>query len=120
MFNMDIIEERSISEESRNLYSDKRLKKKVLSRVIYNSSRGPILQNEDKSKLRESIWLPDDKIKITFDFLVYDDKVFIQSMKEGHWGLVIENQDMADSFKQMFDLLWLSFAGKIQNVVRSL
>lgn len=119
MYNLDEIH-RVSKDEARKELSDSRVKNKVISRVIYNSSEGPVLQKNDKERLRESIWLPDDKIKISFNFIVFDSTVLVQSTQHGSWGLAIESQDIAESFKGIFDLLWLSFAGKIQNVVRSL
>jgi sugar-specific transcriptional regulator TrmB len=120
IFNIDLLNSSGITEDRHSSGQSPRIKNKVKSRVIYNDSRGPSLAKNDKERLRESIWLPEDKLQISFDFAVWDDRVVIKTLTGWHWGLVIESQQVADSFKQIFDLLWLSFAGKIQNVVRSL
>jgi sugar-specific transcriptional regulator TrmB len=119
IYDLDAVHD-SYPDDTRTAFSKDRIKNKVISRVIYNCSDGPVLQKNDKQRLRESIWLPDDKIRISFNFLVYDKTVLVQSNEKGYWGVEIESQKIADSFKSIFDLLWLSFAGKIQNVVRSL
>lgn len=119
MFNLDMIHS-AFDDDARGVVSKERVKNKVLSRVIYNGSEGAVLQKNDKQRLRESIWLPDDKVRINFNFIVYDNTVLIQSTEQGFWGIAIESPQIADSFKSIFDLLWLSFAGKILNVVRSL
>jgi sugar-specific transcriptional regulator TrmB len=60
----------------------------------------------DKELLRESRFLPAAKFSLTTEISIYGDKVSLIAMKKGLIGTVIQNKDVADTFRLIFNLLW--------------
>jgi HTH-type transcriptional regulator, sugar sensing transcriptional regulator len=82
-----------------------RLRHKIRSRFIYTSDRGPIVES-NKKLLRETKFIPLKKLPITFDFAVFDDKVKFEILKGKRGSIIIQNKDIAQSFKNLFDFIW--------------
>ncbi len=53
----------------------------------------------------EIVFVPEDKLKFSANFVVLKDKVAITSAKD-KLGVIIENQEIADMFKANFNLAW--------------
>ena len=89
-------------------YSSKRAQKRIPSKLIYTSSRGPFLSGADKEFLRESKYVPKDKLSLGSDITIFGDKIAVMALKGKISGVVIEHKEMADSFRSVFKLLWNS------------
>ncbi len=107
---------RSISRPDRALTTDlnrlkknqsERVRRKIHSKYIYTSQEGPIIKT-DRSILREAKFVPLKKLPITFDFTVFDDKVKFEILRGTSGGIIIQNRDIAQSFKNLFDFVWNS------------
>jgi HTH-type transcriptional regulator, sugar sensing transcriptional regulator len=82
-----------------------RVKHKISSKLIYTSDKGSVLPS-DKKMLRESKFISHKKLPITFDFTVFDDKVIFQILHGKVGGIIVQNKDIATSFKNLFDFVW--------------
>ena len=87
-------------------YSPERQRRKILGRVIYTSSSGSVMKERDRELYRESKYVSPDDFKFTSDISIFDDKVAISSLKGKVFGLIIENQNIADSVRALFYLTW--------------
>lgn len=95
-----------IPDKERTRGSEERVKRKIFSRFIYTSNRGPVLKENDKMRYRESKHVPASKLKINFDFTVFDDTVILESLHDKIFGVTIRHKDIAASFKNLFDFIW--------------
>ncbi|MBI2064792.1 MAG: hypothetical protein HYT62_01920 [Candidatus Yanofskybacteria bacterium] len=89
-------------------YSSKRAQKRIPSKLIYTSSKGPFLSGDDKEFLRESKYVSKDKLSLGSDITIFGDKIAVMALKGKISGVVIEHKEMADSFRSVFELLWNS------------
>lgn len=86
-----------------------RIKANVRSKFIYTSSRGPIMEDSDKEKLRESLYVPHDKFNFDSDISIAGDYVVLISLASSNpIGVVIKSKNIADSMKAIFNLAWES------------
>jgi len=84
-----------------------RVKSGIYSRNIYTSSKGRYRKKEDDIKaLRESRYIPPEKLPITASFTVHGPLLSIVSFRKKIIGVLIEHQDIADSFKSVFEAAW--------------
>lgn len=87
-------------------YSQKRIAKGIKSRVIYTRQGGPLAGANDPRKLRETKYLPPEKLPIKADITVYDNKVALATYKTKPISVVIESQEIADTLRALFGLIW--------------
>lgn len=87
-------------------YVPQRVQKHIFSRLIYTSSKGPFLKASDKTMLRESRLVPSDKFPFSSDIAIYENKVAISALKGKPIGVIVENQEIANSLKALFYLAW--------------
>lgn len=78
--------------------------KNIPIRVIYTSSKGPILPKKENS--RERRFIPLDKFPFDTEIYIYSSKVAIISCKGKIMGVIIENKDIAEALKVVFNLAW--------------
>lgn len=93
------------SPDALTAHPSQRVKRGIQSRLIYTGDKGPVLPT-DKKVLRESKFVPAKKLPITFDFTVFDDKVCFDILKGKLGGVIIQNKEIAQSFKNLFDFVW--------------
>ncbi len=89
-----------------NTYIKKRVQKKISSKTIYTSSKGPILMDSDESNLRESKFVEPSKLPLGIDITIFGDKIAINALKGKISGTLIEHKEVADSFRAIFELVW--------------
>ncbi len=88
-------------------YYRKRKQKKLFVRALYPRSIGSQKhQEQDFQEMRETRLLPPE-LNFPLDILVYDHKLAISSLKE-KFAIVIENQEIANAQKKLFDVIWTS------------
>lgn len=92
--------------EFENTYIKKRVQKKIPSKTIYTSRKGPVLKESDESSLRESKYIEPDKLPLGVDITIFKDKVAIIALKGKISGTLIEHKEVADSFRAIFELVW--------------
>lgn len=92
--------------EHLNAYTTKRVQKRIRSRSIYTSQRGPILDRQDAKLLRQAKFVKPNQMPFSADITIYDNKVAIAALKGKISGTIIENSAVADSFRGFFELVW--------------
>jgi len=93
--------------EHHETYTPRRLAKKIKTKGIYTSKRGPFLEKEDNEKLlREFKYVPPEKLPISIDITIFDNNVAISTLKGKIGGTIITHPEVAHSFKGIFDFLW--------------
>jgi len=60
---------------------------------------------KSKKRLAEFRFLQKDTKPLTSDFRIYDDKIALTSSKD-EFGIIIENKEIVDAVKFIFDLAW--------------
>ncbi len=90
------------SEKEREKARTKRVKKKIKTKVIYTYKDG-ILKSTKDGKRRK---VPLEKFPLNCDIAIYNDFVRISSLGKRLTGIVIEDKDIANSFRSVFDLAW--------------
>ncbi len=93
-------------------YSGMRVKKGIRSKLIYSSSKGAILE-DNEAKLREVKFIPPENMPFNGDLSVYGNSVMISALRTSISGIIIEHADIADAFRGFFNFLW-RFSDKIQ------
>ncbi len=58
--------------------------------------------------LTERRFLPPQKLKLTIDISVFDDKIAIRSYEGALFGMIIQSVQMAESIKSIFYFLWMN------------
>ena len=87
---------------------NKRVNQKIKLLAIYSCSDSEKQQFNDtkkKSPLNEFIFLPSNKYNFNSNISVYDNKVILISPQD-EYGVIIENEDIAQTVKELFDLAW--------------
>lgn len=87
-------------------YTPRRVKRGIHSKLIYTTSRGPILKDTDKEMLRESRYVPLEHFKLTSDMAIYGDNVALSALSKHPFGIIIESKEIATSMRALFYLAW--------------
>jgi sugar-specific transcriptional regulator TrmB len=87
-------------------YSKKRIQKQIPSRLIYSSSKGPMLSASDPESSRQTKFIPPEKMPFSGDITIFANSVVIVSTKGQVSAVVIEHPGIADSFRGFFNFLW--------------
>jgi sugar-specific transcriptional regulator TrmB len=96
---------------SKNDHRQNLIKKKIQSRsiAVYDPKipipKSPLLYKEQRR------YLPQSKAPFNAEFVVYNNKTVILSIKGDYMGVIIENKAVADGFRFLFELAWQG-AGK--------
>lgn len=86
---------------------ESRLKKKIKNRVIYTHKDGPVPNASSKKALREVRFLPRDKFPLTGQIsIVPNKKIGLIVYRNNLVAVNIENPDIANTFKTIFDAVW--------------
>lgn len=103
------------SSSKANKYTKERVQKKIKSRFLYISKRGLDfgLEKNDKAELRESRHVPYSDFPFAIDLSIFDEKIVIQHKKSDKFlAVLINNKEIADSFRLFFNLAWEKFDNK--------
>ena len=94
-------------------YTDQRIKKRILTKSLrsFSTNKTPIknwyLKDENIEVLRETRYL-DISIKIDAFIKIYDNIVLLISFGKIPSAIVVENPDLAQTMKALFDVVWSS------------
>lgn len=93
---------KTFSEEQRKKWTEHRVKNNIITKVIYTFKNGVLESNADGTRRK----VPFEKFPITCDIAVYDDKIRLASFGDRMVGVVIEDKELAASFRAVLDLAW--------------
>lgn len=100
MYNEDLMNEIFLPEERQKMRNS-RIKKRIKTQVIYNSKANVLPSTPDGERLKASF----DKYPIFCDLAIFGkNKVRISTLKSKILGLLIENKEIHDSLRSLFDL----------------
>src|SRR3989344_5172459 len=88
-------------------YTPRRVQRGIKSRLIYTSSRGAFLKS-DPALLGEVRFISPEKMPFNLDMSIYDDVVAIANLRGTVSGVIIKNQNIADSFRNLLNFIWNS------------
>ncbi len=91
------------SEEESIKYIETRKRKNIYAKALYNRSKGPY---ENKSSHTDRRFIPADKFLISSDIVIYGNKVAITSLKGKLIGVIIDNEQITDTIRSVFNLAW--------------
>jgi HTH-type transcriptional regulator, sugar sensing transcriptional regulator len=94
-------------------YTPHRIKKGIRSRFLYVSKNGPDekIESSNNRMLRESKYISYKTFPFEADITIFDNKVALESYgrkKEKILGILIEDKEIADSIRAMFNYIWKS------------
>ncbi len=92
--------------KNRDNYTEKRVSKKIYSKLIYTKKTGRYDNEIEKDKLREMRYVKPDKFPFDADISIYRDKVAFISYKNDAVGVIIENKPIAETMKAIFNAIW--------------
>ena len=87
-------------------YVPRRVQKGIHSKLIYTSSKGDILRESNEKALRESKFVQLDKFPLSGETAIYGNIVSISMFRKKTFGVILESEEIANSFKAIFELLW--------------
>lgn len=100
-YSKDAVDE-LFDDKERKRARERRLKNKVNSKAIYTYKNG-ILESTPDGERRK---IPDDKFPLSCDIAIYGDYVRIASLGKRLIGIVINDKEIADSIRSIFELAW--------------
>lgn len=89
-------------------YTKRRLANGIEALIIYTRKTGPVAGATDPAKLRKAKFVSSDKLPMTADITIFDDKVALITYKAKPVGVFIEDKDIADAMRAIFYLIWNS------------
>jgi len=99
IYSVDLLN-KVFTEEERMLMLERRMGKKVKVKSIINDEENRLVSDA------ENYTIPCSKYPITSDIAFFGDKVRIATQKGELVGLIIENKEISDTLKTLFDLAW--------------
>ncbi len=106
---------REIWPEYDDEYVTARVQKKIFLRGIAPHDKyGLEVAAENKSSHRDIRLVPSDTFDFSNEINIYDDKVSIISLKHDLIGIIIENEDIANTQRSIFKMAW-----EFTNLLRS-
>lgn len=90
----------------RETYVPTRVKYGIRTKLIYTSQQGAFLRKEDDRLLRESKFIPQEKLPYSVDLTIYNNKIAIAALRGKLSGAIIEHKEIADSFRALFHFIW--------------
>jgi len=96
--------------EHKGLMADPRVNKKIKAKIIYTSKKGRIYKFKDPKNLREAVYIDEKKFPFKCGIDIYDHHLAFYSYKGSIMGVMIENNDMAETMKMIFEMLWQKYS----------
>jgi len=101
IFPRDLVE-KNLTQEDLNIIRKERIANKISTRVIYTREKEGLGSIQDSELVR----LPANEFPVSCDIAFYEDKVRIASFKDRLMGVVIEDKEIAQSLRSLFELAW--------------
>lgn len=87
-------------------YTPKRIARKIESKVLYNRGKGRLEEATNPAELRTAKHINFEKLPISSDITIYDDKVAFLAYKVKPIGVIVESKEIAATLRAMFYLIW--------------
>jgi sugar-specific transcriptional regulator TrmB len=100
------------AEEHRELMASPRIKKRIKGKLLYTSKRGQIYKAKDPQNLREATFIDEKNFPFNCGIDIYDNNIAFYTYKGVIMGVVIENEDIANTMKTVFNMLWEKYSKK--------
>jgi HTH-type transcriptional regulator, sugar sensing transcriptional regulator len=94
------------SKEHGELMASPRVQKNIKAKILYTSKKGQVYKIKDPQNLREAIYIEEKRFPFKCGIDVYDNNLAFYSYKGAIMGVIIENEDMADTIKTLFEMIW--------------
>jgi sugar-specific transcriptional regulator TrmB len=96
-----------LGEDWANNYLKTRTKKKIKAKAILaDEPFARELEAKNKEQIRETLLIDPDSFPETNELLCFGDKIGLASYKDQPLGIIIENKEFAQIFKNIFELAW--------------
>lgn len=79
-----------------------RINKNIKSKVLYTFHTGELSSTPDGERIK----IPEAEFPVNSDIALFDNKIRIASLGKKLNGVIIENEDMYNTFVSLFDLAW--------------
>lgn len=100
-FSRDFVD-KIMTPDDLKLIRDARLENKVRARAIYTRDKGSLENIENAEIIRVS----SEEFPVSCDIAFYEDRVRIASFEDRIMGVVIEDKEIAQSLRALFELAW--------------
>ncbi|MDP4008283.1 MAG: helix-turn-helix domain-containing protein [Candidatus Peregrinibacteria bacterium] len=98
---------RKIWPEYDDEYITERIKRKIFLRgIAINDECGLKVVQENEKSYRDIRLVPNDLFDFSNEINIYDDKISIISLKHDLVGIIIENEDIANTQRSIFKMAW--------------
>jgi len=89
-------------------FIEKRVANKIHLKALTSQSKAHFeLIKENQKQLRKHIILDNELGIINSSIALFDNKILILNFKKSAFGILIDNPDMYDTLRTMFELSWL-------------
>ncbi len=89
-------------------YTKQRINKGIKAFVIYTRKEGPVEDATSEKNLREAKYLDQNKIPMSADVTIFDNKVALITYKAKPVSVIIEDADIAAAIRAIFYSVWNS------------
>jgi len=96
------------AKEHQELMASPRVQKKIKGKLIYTSKKGHIYKAKDPENLREALFIDEKKFPFKCGIDIFDNKIAFYDYRGEIMGVLIENDQMADTMRTIFDMIWQS------------
>ena len=101
VYSRDVVERFLNSQELDGIIKD-RIVHRVKVKTIYTYSKGDLAPSPNTERIR----LAEKDFPVNCDIAIYEDRIRIASLKDRFIGVVIEDKEIAHSFRASFELAW--------------
>ena len=95
-------EKKVFTEEERNEAIKNRKNRKIKLKLLYTD----IEKSEPETDLTIRKFIPKEKFPLSASFIIYDNKIGIVSLKGKLVGVIIENKEISNTLRSIFNLAW--------------
>lgn len=92
--------------EHAELMTKRRVEKGIVSKILYTNKKGPVSHAIDPKNLREALFVPANQFPFNCGIDIYDDNLALYTYRGKIMGVIIENQEIADTMKSIFKMTW--------------
>lgn len=90
-------------------YTKRRIAKGIKSSVIYTRRAGPLESATDSRKLRTAKFVSSERLPISADIGIYDDKISLANYSRSRpIGVIIEDKEISNTIRALFYMIWNS------------
>jgi sugar-specific transcriptional regulator TrmB len=90
-----------------NAYIKERVKKDIWVRALADRTKeSKYYQERGKEELRELYFLPEGSLPFDTEVNIYGNKVAWFTFKKEYFGLIIESEQIANTWRMVFDIIW--------------